>query len=57
MFKNILHSVSGFNTWSIITMIIFFAIFMVVIYIIFTADKQYVDRMSSLPLDNDELNK
>ncbi len=53
MFKNILKSAEGTDTFSIIVMIVFFLFFAYIMYRTFFMDKKVVDRMSHLPLDDD----
>jgi len=53
MFKNILKSVEGTDTFSIIAMIVFFLFFIYIIYRTFYMDKKVVDKMSHLPLEDD----
>ena len=53
MFKNILDSVEGADTFSIIVMLIFLISFIFIIYRAFFMDKKVENRMKNLPLDDD----
>lgn len=57
MFKEILKSVSGFDNWSIVSMLIFFLFFVGLIIYVLKIDKNFSNYMSSLPLENDENSK
>ena len=52
MYKEILDSVEGLDTWSIISMILFFCAFLGVIYYTLKMDKKDEKYMSSLPLND-----
>ena len=52
MFKEIFQSMSGIEVFGIVVMITFFIIFLGVILWSIKADKQYLNRMSTLPLDS-----
>lgn len=57
MFKNILESVNGFDVWSIATMILFFVFFIALILYVFVLDKKFIDKMSHLPLEEENNNQ
>ncbi len=66
MYKEILQSVEGIGIYPIISLLVFFIFFVVLILWVFKADKNYLNRMKMLPLDltpdqqnsqnNDDLN-
>lgn len=45
-------SISGIEIYPIISLLIFFVFFVVLFWWVFTAKKEYIDRMSEIPLDN-----
>jgi len=51
MYKEILQNIDHVAIWPVISFIIFFLFFIVLVWWAFTADHQYVDDMSELPLD------
>ncbi len=57
MFRNLLSSVDSFGVWSIISMILFFLVFIGIIVYTFKLSQSHVDYMSQLPLtENENLN-
>ena len=51
MYKNVLQSIEGVGIFPIISMLIFFSIFMSAIVWFFKADKEHLQRMAELPLE------
>ncbi len=54
MYKEVLQSIEGIGIYPIISMIVFAVFFAVVLIWYFKADKKYLNKMSNLPLDDDE---
>lgn len=53
MIQNIFESIPGISIYPIIAFFIFFIIFMGIIYwVFFRANKTYIEKMKSLPLDS-----
>ncbi len=53
MFKNIFESIPGITTYPIISLLLFFGIFIIVVYwAFFKAKKSYISKMEKLPLDS-----
>jgi cbb3-type cytochrome oxidase subunit 3 len=52
MFRNIFEGIDGINALPIVALIVFFVIFVLVIIYILTMNKEQVDYMSRIPLDN-----
>ncbi|WP_166386983.1 MULTISPECIES: CcoQ/FixQ family Cbb3-type cytochrome c oxidase assembly chaperone [unclassified Polaribacter] len=55
MFKFIkghLESITGIEIYPMISLIIFFTFFVVLFLWVFTAKKEYINKVSHLPLDN-----
>jgi len=51
-----LEQISGIEIYPIISLLLFFIFFIVVGYMVLTADKEYIEEMKNLPLDkNDDL--
>ena len=55
MFKEVLQSIEGIGIYPLISMGVFLVFFMIVIIWYFKADKKYLENMSNLPLDNDQV--
>ncbi|MBS1537364.1 MAG: cytochrome C oxidase Cbb3 [Bacteroidetes bacterium] len=51
MYKNILQSIQGVEIYPLISMMIFFGLFLSVIVWFFRADKRHLQEMAELPLD------
>lgn len=51
MYKEILRGIDHVAIWPVISFIIFFLFFIVLVWWAFTADRSYVQDMSELPLD------
>jgi hypothetical protein len=53
MYKYILQSVENINWLAVTTLVLFFSIFVVTTISIITRKKDYIDKMSRLPLDDE----
>lgn len=51
--KNHMESIAGIEIYPIISLLIFFLFFAGLFYWVLTAKKEYIDRMSDIPLDNE----
>ena len=57
MYKNILEGMDHIAIWPVISFVIFFVFFIVLLIWVFTADKKFMNEMSEKPLhDGTELN-
>ena len=54
MFNNYLQSIEGIGIYPIISLLVFFIFFVVMIVWLTKVDKSYIKKMSSMPLDNEE---
>lgn len=50
--KNHMDSIEGIEIFPIISLLIFFIFFVVLFWWVFTAKKDYIKKVSNLPLDN-----
>ncbi|MDO7171101.1 CcoQ/FixQ family Cbb3-type cytochrome c oxidase assembly chaperone [Mariniflexile sp. AS56] len=50
--KNYMDSIEGIEIYPIISLLIFFTFFVGLFWWVFTAKKDYVSKMSHIPLDN-----
>ncbi|MFO7447863.1 MAG: cbb3-type cytochrome c oxidase subunit 3 [Ignavibacteriaceae bacterium] len=57
MYRQILESIDGVGIYPVITLIIFFLFFVIMIVWLIKADKNYLKRMAQLPLDHNDSNK
>jgi len=51
MYKNILQSIDNVQIWPIISFVIFFLFFLLLLWHVFTTDKKFIDKMKQMPLD------
>lgn len=54
MYKNILQSIQGVEIYPLISMMIFFGLFISVIVWYFRADKRHLKQMAEMPLDRSQ---
>lgn len=52
MYKDILIGIDHIAVWPVISFIIFFLFFLVLLWWTFTVDKKFVKQMSDLPLED-----
>jgi cytochrome c oxidase cbb3-type subunit IV len=50
--KNYMESISGIEIYPLISLLIFFIFFVILFWWVFTAKKDYIERVSNIPLDN-----
>ncbi|MCF7561333.1 CcoQ/FixQ family Cbb3-type cytochrome c oxidase assembly chaperone [Sabulilitoribacter multivorans] len=50
--KNHMESIIGIEIYPIISLLIFFIFFVVLFWWVFTAKKDYIEKVSNIPLDN-----
>jgi cytochrome c oxidase cbb3-type subunit 3 len=51
MYRNVLQTIAGIGIFPIISMLIFFSVFLSAIIWFFQADKEHLQRMAELPLE------
>jgi len=56
-FSNYLSSIENVAIYPIITLILFFSVFVGALIWIYTRDKEYISELENIPLDNDNFNK
>jgi cytochrome c oxidase cbb3-type subunit IV len=58
MYKNVLQSIENIQIWPVISFVIFFIFFLCLLLWVFTTDKKFIEKMSTLPIDeeNDKSN-
>ena len=52
--KNHMDSISGIEIYPIISLLIFFIFFVVLFWWVITAKKEYITKVSNLPLDSNQ---
>lgn len=56
-FSNYLSSIENVSIYPIITLVIFFTVFVGAVIWTYTRDKEYISELENIPLDNDNFNK
>ena len=54
MYKNVLQSIENIEVWPVISFVIFFIFFLCLLLWVFTTDKKFIDKMSGLPMEEDQ---
>jgi hypothetical protein len=54
MYKAILNSIGGIEIFPVISLLLFFAVFAMMLWWTFRRDHHYLQRMANLPLEADE---
>jgi cytochrome c oxidase cbb3-type subunit IV len=57
MYKEVLRSIDNIAIWPVISFVIFFAFFIGLLWFTFTADKNFIKRMSNMPMDDEPSNE
>jgi cytochrome c oxidase cbb3-type subunit IV len=55
MYKNVLQSIDNIAIWPVISFVIFFVFFICLLWWVFTTDKQFINVMKNMPLDNTQM--
>ena len=55
--KNHMESITGIEIYPIISLLIFFTFFVILFWWVFSAKKDYINRVSNLPFDNNQNEK
>jgi len=53
MYKNVLQGMEHVAIWPVISFVIFFLFFLCLLWWVFTADKNFIERMRQLPVEQD----
>ncbi|HEX5171015.1 MAG TPA: cbb3-type cytochrome c oxidase subunit 3 [Cyclobacteriaceae bacterium] len=51
MYKSVLQNMDNIAIWPIISFVIFFIFFLCLLWWVFTADKDLIEKMKNLPID------
>jgi cytochrome c oxidase cbb3-type subunit IV len=52
MYKNVLQNIENIAIWPVVSFVIFFLFFLVLLWWAFTAKKSFIDYMKNMPMDN-----
>jgi cbb3-type cytochrome oxidase subunit 3 len=53
MYKEVLRDIDNIAIWPVISFVIFFLFFIILLWRTFTADKKFINRMSNMPMQDD----
>jgi cytochrome c oxidase cbb3-type subunit 4 len=53
MYKEVLRSIDNIAIWPVISFVIFFSFFIGLLWFTFKADKNFIKRMSNMPIEDD----
>jgi cytochrome c oxidase cbb3-type subunit 4 len=56
MYKNILQSIDNIAIWPLISFVIFFLFFLILLWWTFTVNRKFIDHMSNMPIEEATLN-
>ena len=51
MYKNVLQSIDNIAIWPVISFVIFFSFFISLLWWVITTDKQFIEKMKGMPLE------
>lgn len=57
MYKNILQNIDHIAVWPVISFVIFFIFFLCLVLWVITADKEVIEKMKSLPIEDAKQNQ
>jgi hypothetical protein len=57
MYKNILQSIDNVAIWPVISFVIFFLFFLILLWYVITVDKSFIHYMKGLPVEDGTDNK
>lgn len=52
MYKNVLQTIDNIAIWPVISFVIFFAFFIVLLWWVFSTNKDHINKMKNLPLND-----
>ena len=55
MYKEILQSIDNIAIWPVVSFVIFFAFFIILLVWVFSVDKAFIKKMEELPIEKEQL--
>jgi len=52
MYKDVLRSIDNIEIWPVISFVIFFLFFLILVWWAFSVDKKFIARMSNMPIED-----
>jgi cytochrome c oxidase cbb3-type subunit IV len=53
MYTNVLRSIQNIEIWPVISFVIFFLFFICLLLWVFTTDKEFINKMKNMPIDEE----
>lgn len=54
MYKNVLQAIDNIAIWPVVSFVIFFVFFIVLLWWVFSVDNDFINKMKALPMDNNQ---
>ena len=54
MYKNVLQTIDNVAIWPVISFLIFFVFFIVLLWWVFSVDKEFIRKMKVMPMDGED---
>jgi len=51
MYKKVLQTIDNIAIWPVISFVIFFVFFVCLLWWVFTADRKFIEKMKTMPLE------
>lgn len=55
MYKEILQSIDNIAIWPVVSFVIFFAFFIILLVWVFSVDKAFIKKMEEMPIEKEQL--
>jgi cytochrome c oxidase cbb3-type subunit IV len=57
MYKNVLQSIDNIAIWPVVSFVIFFLFFVCLLWYVLTTDKEFIDKMKRMPMEDSDIEK
>lgn len=54
MYKNVLQAIDNIAIWPVISFVIFFIFFLVLLWWVFSVETSFIDKMKGLPMEDNQ---
>ena len=54
MYKNVLQNIDNIAIWPVVSFVIFFLFFICLLWWVFKVDKNFIQKMSEMPIDEND---
>jgi cytochrome c oxidase cbb3-type subunit 4 len=53
MYKNVLQAIDNIAIWPVVSFVIFFVFFIILLWWVFSVDNSFINKMKALPMDGE----